>query len=97
MALQSRGRGGEENPGQNSADLAHLSRLQGPATHLHVSFCLLQDIDCQCTGWVGPPLVLAPTWGSASSLEPVYALSPVGPSPDLFSFKNLPCPAMFLS
>jgi hypothetical protein len=27
------------------------------ATHLHVSFCLLEDTDCQCTRWVGhsPP------------------------------------------
>lgn len=45
----------------------------------------------------GPPLMLVPGWGSASSLEPISALSPVGPSPDLFSFRTLPLLATFLS
>lgn len=80
----------------NLSWLGPLSDLRArPHTSMCLSACWRTQTVNALSGW--DPACAGPIWGSASSLEPVYALSPVGPGPDLFSFRNLPRPAMFLS
>lgn len=65
-----------------------VAKPQGLATHLHVSFCLLEDADGSALcGW-------NPACAGPLPRTPLPLLT--GPSPDLFGFRNLPCPAMFL-
>lgn len=54
-------------------------------------------IDRQCTPWVEPRLCWPPMRAVLLLLSQSVPSLLIGPSPDLFGFRNLPCPAMFLS
>lgn len=71
---------------------------QGLATHLHVSFCLLEDTDCPCTLWVEPRLCWPPPRALLPSLEPVCVCPPNRPQPRPLWLQELalPCNVLIL-
>lgn len=76
-----------------------LAKPQGLATHLHVSFCLLEDTDHQCTPWVGPRLCWPPLRAVLPLLsQSVCALSPNRPQPRPLWLQEpaLPCNVLIL-
>lgn len=75
-----------------------VAEPQGLATHLHVSFCLLEDTDCPCTPWVEPRLCWPPLRAVLPSLEPVCVCPPNRPQPRPLWLQELalPCNVLIL-
>lgn len=75
-----------------------VAEPQGLATHLHVSFCLMEDTDCLCTPWVEPRLCWPSLRAVLPSLEPVCVCPPNKPQPRPLWLQKLalPCNVLIL-